>query len=136
MTRRDVKVTFNRCLPALVRGGATATTVGHHIRIHERYKAPFKKYREWGISLLRHELGHVVQFERHGFLVFTLLYSIEWVRSRGWQKDGWHRNRYEREAELIANREDIRIQAIRLYDRIMQEYFPGEVSVSYGEEWS
>lgn len=53
----------------------------------------FLQNKKW----LQHELVHVLQYREHGCFKFIMLYLWESV------KNGYHRNKYEKEARLYEN---------------------------------
>ena len=67
---------------------SVAITVGRTIHLHNACQLEFLADRRW----LRHELAHVEQFRRYGFLRFIGLYLMESLRK------GYYRNRFEVEA--------------------------------------
>lgn len=71
-----------------------AFTLGNTIHLHNASAAEFFNDARW----LRHELKHVEQFKRYGFLLFVWKYCLESL------KKGYFQNRFEieaREAELF-----------------------------------
>ena len=67
---------------------AVALTLGDAIHLHRADANALLKNEAW----LRHELKHVEQFRRHGYLRFLLLYIWESCRK------GYTANRFELEA--------------------------------------
>jgi hypothetical protein len=70
-----------------------AITFGNTIYLHQVTKEDFIKNERW----LKHEMCHINQFKKYGFLKFIILYL--WESSR----HGYHQNKYEveaREAEI------------------------------------
>ena len=67
---------------------AVALTLGDTIHLHRADAAALLRDEAW----LRHELKHVEQFQRHGYLRFLFLYAVESCRK------GYFRNRFEVEA--------------------------------------
>lgn len=65
-----------------------AIVIGRTIHLHQTDKKSFLDNKAW----LRHELKHIEQFHRYGFLPFIFLYLWESVRH------GYYNNRFEREA--------------------------------------
>lgn len=65
-----------------------AITLGHTIHLHGVSTAGFLDNKKW----VCHELAHVKQFERYGFLPFLLKYAWESLRK------GYRNNRWEVEA--------------------------------------
>lgn len=73
-----------------------AFTIGKTIHLYNASKQEFLRDEKW----VKHELKHVEQFARHGFLPFIFKYVIETLRR------GYHNNKYEveaREAECHQN---------------------------------
>lgn len=70
-----------------------AFTLGKTIYLHNASKLEFLRDEKW----VKHELEHVEQFRRHGFLPFVVKYFMETLRK------GYYNNKYEveaRQAEL------------------------------------
>ncbi|MGX5818526.1 DUF4157 domain-containing protein [Chitinophaga lutea] len=65
-----------------------AIVFGRVIHLHGVSREAFLRDERW----VRHEVRHVRQYRRHGFIVFLWLYLADWVRS------GYYNNRFEREA--------------------------------------
>lgn len=65
-----------------------AIVIGHTIHLHQTSKEEFEKDKRW----VKHELCHVQQFERYGFLNFIFRYLWESMRM------GYYNNKYEVEA--------------------------------------
>ena len=73
--------------------GHMAITIGRTIHLHNTTRAEFLANKRW----VKHELCHVEQDRRHGFLKFLCMYLWESMRK------GYRKNKYEveaREAEL------------------------------------
>jgi Domain of unknown function (DUF4157) len=76
-----------------------ALTWGETIHLHGADTRALLQDKSW----LRHELKHVEQFRRYGFLKFLILYVWETLRK------GYHQNRFEleaRAAEQMTGREE------------------------------
>ena len=72
-----------------------ALTLGTTIHLYKASAEVLINNERW----VRHELKHVEQFLRHGFLKFIVLYLVETL------KNGYHNNKFEieaRDAEMIA----------------------------------
>lgn len=67
---------------------AIAITLGHTIHLHRTAKADFLRNQKW----VCHELAHVGQYQRYGFITFLLLYTWESLRK------GYYNNKWEVEA--------------------------------------
>jgi Domain of unknown function (DUF4157) len=67
---------------------SVALTLGASIHLHKASKKEFMSNERW----LRHELAHVEQFRKYGFIRFIWLYAVESVRK------GYYMNRFEVEA--------------------------------------
>jgi hypothetical protein len=67
---------------------AMAITLGRTIHLHNTLRADFLADQSW----VCHELAHVRQFERYGFLPFLFRYLWESLRK------GYYNNRWEAEA--------------------------------------
>ena len=65
-----------------------AITIGNTIHLHKTAKENFIKNERW----MKHELKHVEQFRRYGYLWFIVLYLFETARN------GYYHNRFEVEA--------------------------------------
>lgn len=65
-----------------------ALTIGRRIHLHNASKQFFLNNEQWVL----HELKHVEQFRKHGFLRFILMYLIESARN------GYYNNKFEVEA--------------------------------------
>lgn len=65
-----------------------AIVIGRTIHLHNTNKQEFLKNIRW----VRHEMCHIRQFKKHGFLPFIFKYLWESL------KKGYYRNRYEIEA--------------------------------------
>ncbi len=71
-----------------------AIVINKTIHLHNTGRLEFLQNKEW----LQHELKHIEQFRRHGFLRFIFLYLYESIRR------GYTNNRFEveaRAAELL-----------------------------------
>ena len=66
---------------------------GKTIYLHNTSQAAFLNNKQW----LRHELKHIQQYQRLGFIIFLLLYFIETI------KHGYYNNKYEVEARTAEN---------------------------------
>jgi hypothetical protein len=72
-----------------------ALTIGTTIHLHNASRQLFLGNEPW----VRHELKHVEQFSKHGFIKFIAMYLVESVRK------GYYNNRFEieaREAEAVV----------------------------------
>jgi len=67
-----------------------AFTLGRTIYLHNASAQEFIQDQRW----VKHELKHVEQFKRYGFIPFIALYTIETIRH------GYHNNKYEKEARM------------------------------------
>lgn len=74
-----------------------AIVIRKTIYLHHTSKAQFTSNRRW----LLHELMHVEQFQRHGFLRFIMLYLLEYL------KKGYYHNRFEAEARAAEDDEHL-----------------------------
>lgn len=72
-----------------------AMTLGRTIHLYNADKTQLKNNKRW----LRHELKHVEQFGKYGFMFFLILYTIESIRK------GYHNNRFEVEARAAEDDE-------------------------------
>jgi hypothetical protein len=77
-----------------LRSGRVAMVIGNTIHLHNVTRADFLKNESW----VKHELCHIQQFKKHGFVPFLAKYLWESVRH------GYHNNKFEveaRKAELM-----------------------------------
>jgi hypothetical protein len=78
-----------------LRSGRVAMVIGKTIHLHNVTRADFLKEESW----VKHELCHVQQFKKHGFVPFLAKYVWESI------KHGYYSNKFEveaREAELMG----------------------------------
>ena|SRR5688572_24221556 len=80
-----------------LKSDTAAIVIGKTIHLHNTSQGEFLKNKTW----LRHELKHIQQFRRHGFVSFILLYL--------WQSilHGYSNNKYEIEARSAEKDEDL-----------------------------
>ena len=74
-----------------------AIVIGKTIHLHNTSRREFLKNKTW----LCHELKHIQQFRRHGFLSFILLYLWESILH------GYSNNKYEIEARAAEKEDDL-----------------------------
>ena len=67
-----------------------AMVLGKTILLHDTTRQEFINNRKW----IRHELAHVEQFKKHGYVLFLVKYLVESI------KNGYYNNKYEKEARL------------------------------------
>ena len=67
---------------------SVALTLGNSIHLYNVSSAKFWSDEKW----VRHELTHVMQFRRHGYIRFLYMYLIETL------KKGYYNNKFEVEA--------------------------------------
>ena len=77
--------------------GKVAIVIGKTIHLHNTNRQEFLQHKSW----LCHELKHVQQFKRHGYLSFLLLYLWESIRH------GYTNNKYEKEARAAETDDDL-----------------------------
>ena len=70
-----------------------AFTLGKTIHLYNATAQEFLHDSRW----VKHELKHVEQFRRYGFVSFITLYTIETI------KKGYRNNKYEIEARMAEN---------------------------------
>lgn len=70
-----------------------AIVIGRTIHLHHVSKEDFLKDEKW----VRHEICHIHQFKKHGFVAFIFKYLLESLRR------GYDQNKYEIEARLAEN---------------------------------
>lgn len=70
-----------------------AIVIGKTIHLHNTSKQEFLQNKQW----VKHELCHVDQFKKHGFLPFIIKYLLEGI------KHGYLQNKYEIEARAAEN---------------------------------
>ena len=74
-----------------------AMVLGKTILLHDTTAQEFISNRRW----MRHELAHLKQFQKHGYIVFLLKYLLESIRH------GYYHNKYEREARAAEDDETL-----------------------------
>jgi len=74
-----------------------AMVMGKTILLHDTTRQEFINNRKW----IRHELAHVKQFKKYGYLLFLVLYLVESI------KNGYYNNKYEKEARLAEEDESL-----------------------------
>jgi hypothetical protein len=74
--------------------------------LHHTSSGEFLKNKRW----LLHELKHIEQFRRHGFVSFIVLYLWESIRR------GYSQNKYEVEARTSENEEGL-LERMELKDK-------------------
>ncbi len=74
-----------------------AMVLGKTILLHDTSRQEFINNRKW----IRHELAHIQQFKKHGYLLFLIKYLLESM------KNGYHNNKYEKEARLAEDDESL-----------------------------
>lgn len=80
-----------------LKANKAAIVIGKTIHLHNTSSQEFLNDRKW----LLHELKHIEQFRRHGFLSFVFLYLWESIRH------GYTNNKYEIEARDAEKDEGI-----------------------------
>ena len=70
-----------------------AIVLGNSIHLHQTRRDEFLA----DISWVNHELRHIAQFRKYGFLAFIALYLWESM------KNGYRNNRFEQEARTAEN---------------------------------
>jgi hypothetical protein len=76
-----------------LRSENVAIVIGKTIHLYRVSKEDFLKDTKW----VKHEMCHINQFKKHGFLIFILKYLYESMRH------GYYNNKYEREARNAEN---------------------------------
>jgi len=76
-----------------LKASSVAIVVGNTIHLHGSTKENFLADEQW----VKHELCHIEQFERYGFLNFIVRYLWESY------KKGYYNNRFEKEAREAEN---------------------------------
>lgn len=79
------------------RNKAMGITLGSTIHLHRTTKADFLKHPRW----VRHELEHVLQFRRYGFLSFIFMYLLESLQK------GYYNNKWEVAARNAESDNDL-----------------------------
>ena len=74
-----------------------AMTIGNTIHLHNTSKQEFLEDQRW----VKHELKHVEQYQRYGFIGFIWKYTIESILR------GYYNNRFEIEAREAESVNDI-----------------------------
>ncbi len=77
-----------------MRAGALAIVFGRTVHLWNISRQEFLA----SPRLMVHEVEHVRQYQRHGFLPFLFLYLVDWIRK------GYHHNRFEVEARAAERR--------------------------------
>ena len=80
-----------------LKASKAAIVIGKTIHLHNTSSQEFLSDRKW----LLHELKHIEQFRRHGFLSFVFLYLWECIRH------GYTNNKYEIEARDAEKDEEL-----------------------------
>jgi hypothetical protein len=83
-----------RCAAGFLKADRLAIVIGKTIYLHNTAKADFLKNTAW----VKHEMAHIRQFARYGFIPFIVRYLWESLRA------GYRNNKYEieaREAERL-----------------------------------
>lgn len=88
---------------------SVAFTIGRTIYLHNVGKDEFKADRRWVV----HELKHVEQFIRYGFLPFIVMYFVEYIRNGYWE------NRFEVEAR---DAEDAVVDSGTVLSELLNDY--------------
>ena len=91
-----------RAAAYMLREDCMAVVIGKTICLWNTNRRDFLKNKKW----LNHELVHVQQFKRHGFLRFLVLYLWESLRN------GYCNNKFEVEAREKENDEEPVIKTI------------------------
>lgn len=76
-----------------------AITLGNHIHLWNTDRETFLNTTEW----VNHELCHVRQFRKYGFLRFLCLYLTESIRK------GYYNNKFEKEARAAELKTDVKM---------------------------
>ncbi|MEO6315758.1 MAG: DUF4157 domain-containing protein [Chitinophagaceae bacterium] len=74
-----------------------AMVLGRTILLHDTSMQEFINNRKW----IRHELAHIRQFQKHGYIIFLLRYLVESIRN------GYYNNKYEQEARAAEEDESL-----------------------------
>jgi len=105
--RARVRVGFPWWLRPFLMSDVIAITLGHWIFVSRK---AIDRSEEYICGLLRHELVHVKQVNRHGFLKFVFLYLAEFfrhfLRERSINR-AYHRISFEIEAEAAEKAEGL-----------------------------
>ena len=83
-----------------------AIVIGRTIHLHNTQQQEFLQDKSW----LLHELKHIEQFRRHGFIRFIFLYVWESIRH------GYTNNKYEVEARSAENDKQL-LEKMKLADK-------------------
>jgi hypothetical protein len=68
-----------------LRSSSVAMVLGNTIHLHNTSKEEFLQDKKW----LKHELCHIEQFKKHGYIIFLIKYLWESL------KKGYYNNKYE-----------------------------------------
>ncbi len=71
-----------------LRSSSVAMVLGKTIHLYNTSKEEFLQDKRW----LKHELCHIAQFKKHGYIIFLIKYLWESL------KKGYYNNKYEVEA--------------------------------------
>lgn len=97
MKKFDVQIRENSWIAKLaakkLKSGSMAIVIGSTIHLHNTSKEKFLSNEKW----LKHEMCHIHQFKKYGFVVFLFKYLLESIRK------GYHNNRFEIEARQAEN---------------------------------
>ena len=78
-----------------MKAGALAIVFGRTVHLWNISRQEFLQ----NPRLMVHEIEHVRQYQRHGFVPFLFLYLADWIRT------GYYRNRFEVEARAAEERQ-------------------------------
>ena len=84
---------FARIAAHNLKSKTMAAVFGNTIHLWNVRREDFLQSTSWVV----HEVAHVRQFQRYGFLWFSVLYLVEYARK------GYYHNRYEIEARAAEN---------------------------------
>lgn len=87
---------------AKLKSSKVAIVFGSTIYLHNTSRSEFLSDRKWVL----HELKHVEQYRRYGYIGFLLRYVWEWI------KRGYYNNRFEVEARN-SEMEDSRLLEVQ-----------------------
>lgn len=78
-----------------MKAGALAIVFGRTVHLWNIRRQEFLQRPD----LMVHEVEHVRQYQRHGFVPFLFLYLVDWMRK------GYYNNRFEAEARAAEKQE-------------------------------
>ena len=91
---------------------AAAIVIGKTIHLHNAGRGEFVSNKQW----LRHELKHIEQFCRYGFIPFLFMYTLETIRH------GYSNNKFEIEART-AEKDEHLLTSLKFVEKRKIKYY-------------